>query len=89
MHLKIDLKSWQRYSFQSAFHWGSRTNIYQPSVFVLELLVYIFFYCVEITKSTYSDMVMVLLWQELITSCAPWRGLEMVEGNGLNWEVMY
>lgn len=41
--LEIDLKSWQRYSFQSAFHWGSRTNIYQLSVFVLELLVYIFF----------------------------------------------
>lgn len=64
LHLKIDLKSWQRYSFQSAFHWGSRTNIYHLSGFVSELLVYIFFYCVEITKSTHSDMVMVLLWQK-------------------------
>lgn len=62
MRLKIDFKSWQRYSFQSAFHWGSRTNIYQLNVFVFELPVYIFFYCVEITKSTRSDMVMVFLW---------------------------
>lgn len=31
LHLKIDLKSWQRYAFQSAFHWGSRQDQSLPT----------------------------------------------------------
>lgn len=67
-----------------------RTNLYQLNVFVSELLVYIFF-LLYLTKSVRSDMVTVLLWQKQRTDhqLCPWRGLEMVEGNGLNWELMY
>lgn len=39
------------------------TKIYLLSVFVSELLMYIF-YCVEVTRSIHSDTVMVLLWQK-------------------------
>jgi len=36
-------------------------------------------------------MVMVLLWQKQRTDhqLCPWRGLEIGEGNELNWELMY
>lgn len=90
----ILLQEVAKYSLQQAFHWGSMTNIYLFNVFISELLVCIFFYCVEVTRSTHSDLVMVLLSQKQRTDhqLCPLEGVGSVlsavgfNGNGLNWE---
>lgn len=70
------------------------TSIYLFNVSVPELLVYIFLNCVKVTRSTHSDMVMVLLWQKqrIDHQLCPLEGVGSglsttgLNGNGLNWE---
>lgn len=61
------------------------TDIYPVQCFVSELLVYIF-YCFEVTRSTHSDMVVVLLWQKQRTDHQLCPGWEWAGYYWVEWE---